>query len=213
MGLEKFEILEAGMTTHASELDKVRQATSQRVEQLVGKSAAYKNGSQKILAICALVQKELAEGNLDELPKDSVELAKLLKKWLGRCYGAMENLSDTAVVEGSEARGRLQGLDYAIGMAKKSAQQSKKSAEARRATEGSDNVVPIRPGSRKTGEHPGPTLKERRLTEAKDAPESPPTNGGGKPRARTRKGSTGAQGSKRPGTRKRVKKDKPGAKV
>jgi len=150
------------------------EAAKADVRLLEGRQSAFADGAKAAEGLLAVVDQDLT-AELFDLPT-----ATHIKKYVGRCVFALQNLAQQAANQRMAQTGKVQGFQHTVDLLKNMIEAEKAKAAAIAAAESAP--PPETPRERVEGTRPS-SLKELRLAE--DAAESAPVKkrGGRKPRA------------------------------
>jgi len=130
------------------------------------KSALFHAAKEINRQLHAAVKRDLEEGAFEgeKFPESELQLQSLINRWISRASGLCENMAQMHESQEIVKAGETAGLKKVIDRIKKYHDAERQKAAALKDAE-DGKVVPIRGGTRASGQHPGPTLKDRRLAE------------------------------------------------
>lgn len=118
MGIDKSEfkmqvVHDLGATIE-DKLDGVRK----EVDRYDGAKQALQQAATCISSLLQHVDRDLDEGRYNEID-GPLQVAKIAKDYIQKAVGSLDNLATSAEVNGIRARGKVEGLEQAVALAKK----------------------------------------------------------------------------------------------
>ena len=140
-----------------------------RVHSHKGGKDAFVMAAQRVGQLGEHIDKDLAEGVIDEYVGEPLKVAAYAKRYLKRAVGALDNLATAAEIAVHVAEGRAKGLndatEYVQGVFKAELEKLEAFKKALAEDESAGlSLVDSPPASGADG-HPGPSLKSQRQEE------------------------------------------------
>jgi len=166
MSLLKSEIKYAVTTEVGNRVDDALEAAKRDLSVLEGRKAAFHDGARAVEALMAIVDKDVEEGKFD------LVTAEIVKRYVGRCMNALQNMAMQGQNFLLAQAGKIQGMEHSVALLKSIVDDEKRKMDALRAaitagTVGEDGEALAGTSSRERpqGSHPAMSLKEQRLAE------------------------------------------------
>ena len=191
MGIEKTAVKLATLNTIGNELDDSLEAAKIALAQVEGQITFSAELGKLVESLTKAIDNDIDAG---KVPIDEpLIVARYVKEYILRAKKLLEDAGIRAVHARHEHKGRITAWEQAIKKVKKhhQAQVSKLKAlelalnQEAEALEGESNVVPLR--GRVEGQHPGASLKARRLAEESAITKVNPKKGTKKPKVRKKR--------------------------
>lgn len=116
MGTEKLDVQLTTLGDHGDKLDALLEAAKQGFYRVEGEKSAYRKALEKVQDLGAHIDKDLEEGKFSEFGEHAMPIAALVKKWILRAGGVLDNLSLASDAARIRAQGQIDGLAAAVGL-------------------------------------------------------------------------------------------------
>jgi len=156
MSVLKSELKQLVITEVGVRVEDALEAAKADVRLLEGRQSAFTDGAKAAEALLTIVDQDLAADLFD------IPTAAHIKKYVGRCVFALQNLTQQAANQRIAQTGKVQGLQHTVDLLKNIIDAEKAKVEAITVSESSP--PPETPKERVEGTRPL-SLKEQRLAE------------------------------------------------
>lgn len=167
MTVEKSKLKAAFAHDIGCQVDDQLEAAKKKIEQARGGRNALKSATQFVAKLMEHVDKDREEGLLDPTKLDGeLAVAALLKRYIQRCAGVVDNLATQGEIQLQQAMGEARGLEQVVQRLKAVHDQEIAKAQAvdEAVKHGTIEVEDGRPAGvdRAVGAHPGNPAADRK---------------------------------------------------
>ena len=173
MGIDKSEIKILTANNIGADLEDMQEAAQRAEYTHEGARKALAEAGVKVAQLAGHIERDLEEGKIDvaEL-KEPLGIERLLKRYLGKAIGVLDNLHEGAKIAHATSAGMASAYKKSMGVSKKV--KDDEIAKVKGLLEtlelakqvGDGEEVDLTAGSRPAGRHPGNPLAARRAAEA-----------------------------------------------
>lgn len=175
MNPQKVEIKMLTAQELGKSLEGERDAVEKEVFRTDGAFQALRASIPKVQALLAEVDKDLENGEIEKVAGEPLQVLALIKRWIQRSVGVVDNLATSAEIQHHRTVGRQKGLEQAVQLVFKTFNEERTKLEnLQKALESGAMVVedggapgddPNWQRSHAPGAHPGEPLKGLRNAE------------------------------------------------
>ena len=171
--LTKIAVKKGTIDEIGNKLDGLREEAERHSQQFEGSITSLKRAANHVLNLHKNIDADFDAGKIAE-GMTANEARGLLKRWIERAYGVVDNLAEQAGALKQQAIGKQTAFKTSIEFAKKMMEAEIIKEERFIASQNGEVIGDVdktgRPQSRPDGVHPGASIKQRRLQVVKDVP-------------------------------------------
>lgn len=112
-------------------LEDLLESAKRNEQQAIGAKMALSDALNKVSAISAVLRKDIEDGAItEEHYSDLHGVERLIKRYIGRCVGVVDNLATASIASTSLAAGRVSALTKAMDIPKRVIEEESRKAKA-----------------------------------------------------------------------------------